>query len=229
MCSHTLKFDIPTRIGLRGPLLEGVEVGKRQCLDHGTAHGPKSLWLESVRAIYCWPPQSTPSLFSEATSPKENYCLQTGGSEPLSYTLSPDPEFAPNLRSSRKGVLGTGGISSFVTTPLPRLSLVSWLKLLLEAAPGALVLASSILRHSKRVFRQMSSGRSSGVGCACLPEVCAQPGGLAAGHQGEAVAVGLAVLAEGLEQGSPTAGGPVSSTVPGSPTASGKPCKYRSS
>lgn len=66
--------------------------------------------------------------------------------------LSPDPEFAPNLRSLWKGVLGTGGISSSVTTPLPRLSLVSWLKLFLEAAPGALGLTSSILRHSKRVF-----------------------------------------------------------------------------
>lgn len=66
--------------------------------------------------------------------------------------LSPDPEFAPNLRSPRKGGLGTGGLSSSVTTPLPRLSLVSWLKLFLEAAPGALGLTSSILRHSKRVF-----------------------------------------------------------------------------
>lgn len=79
-------------------------------------------------------------------------CRQVAQSPTPVPCLSPDPEFAPNLRSSQKGVLGTGGISSSVTTPLPRLSLGSWLKLFLEAAPGALGLASSILRHSKRVF-----------------------------------------------------------------------------
>lgn len=127
---------------------------KRQCLDHGTTHGPKSFWLGSARAAKCWSSQSTPSLFSEATSPKKRTiaCRQVAQSPFPAPCLSPDPEFAPDLRSPRKGVLGTGGFSSSVTTPLPRLSLVSWLKLFLEAAPGALGLTSSILRHSKRVF-----------------------------------------------------------------------------
>lgn len=53
---------------------------------------------------------------SEATSPEWDYCLRTGGSRPPPLQpLAPTPEFAPNLRSPWKGVVGTGGISSSAT------------------------------------------------------------------------------------------------------------------
>lgn len=168
---------------------------------------------------------------SEATSPKWDYCLRTGGSE------SPPPHLrAPTLSLLLiKEARGRGFWAQVASPPpppprLPRLFSASLLKLFFfEAALCAPGLTSPILRHGKRVFRQTNSGRSPAVGCGCLPAVCAQPGGRVAQGPGGAGAVGPAARAGAPGQGSPTAGGPVSSTVRGCPSVPGKPCKCRSS
>lgn len=65
--------------------------------------------------LVMWSPQWRH--LSEATGPKWDYCLRTGGSEsPPLHPGAPTPEFAPNLRRLQKGVLGTGGMSSSATT-----------------------------------------------------------------------------------------------------------------
>lgn len=129
-----------------------------------------------------------------------------------------------------RGLWAQGAFPPLPRPQLPRFSLASLWKLLFsEAALGASGLTSPILRHSKRVFRQTNSGRSSAVGCGCLPAACVWPGWLAAGRRGEAGAVGLAALAGGPGQGFPIAGDPASSTVHGCPTSPDKPCKCRSS
>lgn len=88
---------------------------------------------------------------SEATSPKWDYCSQTGGSEAPSCTLASHCCLLLVFEVQGRG-FGTGSISSS-TTATAVLALPGVLKLFfLEAEPGALGLTSPILRHGKRVF-----------------------------------------------------------------------------